>query len=98
MTVSGHVKFPNNLNAVGGGTLVIPDGTLIEPTLTFASSVVQIGNNFGDGSISQTGGSLVVNRTDGTSGNPKSSLGHGWPNQGNPDWTLYTTIQFRKTG
>lgn len=74
LTVSGHLKFANNINVNDGGTLTVPDGTIIEPTLAITNETIQVGNNSGGGSVLQTGGTVKVNRTDGTSGAPKGSL------------------------
>ena len=87
-TVNGHVKFPSSLSVIDGGTLAIPDGTTVEPTLSFAGAVVQIGNNSGGGVLSQTGGSLILNRTDGSSGSPKSALVLGSANNATAVYNL----------
>lgn len=72
--LNGRVRFPNNFNLIDGGTLSIADGATLEPTLSFAGEIVQVGNNAAGGTVNQAGGSVKLNRTDGTSGSPKASL------------------------
>jgi autotransporter-associated beta strand protein len=74
VTLNGHAKFANTFNISDGGTLTIPDTALLEPTLTVAAAVLNVGNNSAGGIINQTGGTVTLTRTDGTSGSPKSSM------------------------
>ena len=74
VSINGHVRFANNLNVQSGATLTIPDGSTLEPTLTVPATVLNVGNSSSGGTVNQTGGTVKLNRTDGSSGSPKASL------------------------
>jgi autotransporter-associated beta strand protein len=75
VTVNGRVTFVNNINLINGGTLTVPDDTTLEPrSNAVTNAIIQVGNNGGGGAVNQTGGTVKLKRTDGTTGNPKTAM------------------------
>jgi autotransporter-associated beta strand protein len=74
VTINGHVRFANSFNVQSGATLTVTDGATLEPTLTVPATTLNIGNSSSGGTVNQTGGTVKINRTDGSSGSPKGAL------------------------
>src|SRR5262249_47980137 len=76
VTPIGHISYVNTLQVQNGGTLNITNGTVIDPSPAVVSgATINIGNNnAGACAVNQSGGSLTVKRSSGTSGSPAASL------------------------
>jgi fibronectin-binding autotransporter adhesin len=72
VTLNGAVAFSYEIN--DAGTLTIPDGSSLICAVANAHQSLNVGTALGAGVVDQTGGTVIVGRTDGTTGSPKSSL------------------------